>query len=121
MTTATDNVPTASPLRSWADGAAKQTVLDFVERTVIEVPVEERVAVFDNDGTLWCEKPMPIQADFIVRRLAEMAEGDPDLRARQPWQAAYEGDFGWFGTVLVEHYAGNDSNVGTLLTGVLAA
>jgi len=37
------------------------------------VPVEERIAVFDNDGTLWCEKPMPIQADFILRRLYEMA------------------------------------------------
>jgi hypothetical protein len=39
------------------------------------VPVRERVTVFDNDGTLWCEKPMPIRLDFILRRLAEMAEG----------------------------------------------
>jgi phosphoglycolate phosphatase-like HAD superfamily hydrolase len=109
-------------LQGWREGAAKRAVVAFVERVVSAgVPLEERVAVFDNDGTLWCEKPMPIQADFILRRLAEMAEADPDLRARQPWQAAYERDFGWFGTVLAEHYAGNDSNVGTLLTGVLAA
>ena len=40
--------------------------------------VEERVAVFDNDGTLWCEKPMPIQLDFILRRFAEMPDADPD-------------------------------------------
>ena len=51
-------------------------------------PPDERVAVFDNDGTLWCEKPMPIQLDFILRRLAEMAEADPSLRDRQPWKAA---------------------------------
>ena len=84
-------------------------------------PVEERVAVFDNDGTLWCEKPMPIQLDFILRRLVEMAEADPELRDRQPWKAAYERDYGWLGTVLAEHYAGDDTNVRTLLGGVLAA
>ena len=62
--------------------------MDFVERVVSDgVPVEERVAVFDNDGTLWCEKPLPIQADFILRRLFEMAQADPELRDR----AAMEG------------------------------
>ena len=96
--------------------------MEFVERTVVgRVPVEERVAVFDNDGTLWCEKPMPIQADFILRRLFEMAQADPELRDRQPWKAAYERDYGWLGTVLAEHYAGNDTNVRTLSAGVLAA
>jgi phosphoglycolate phosphatase-like HAD superfamily hydrolase len=77
--------------------------------------------VFDNDGTLWCEKPLPIQADFILRRLSEMAEADPQLRDRQPWKAAYERDYGWLGAVLAEHYAGDDTNVRTLLAGVLAA
>jgi phosphoserine phosphatase len=85
------------------------------------VPVEERVAVFDNDGTLWCEKPMPIQADFILRRLFEMADADVALRDRQPWKAAYERDYGWLGKVIDEHYAGDDTNVRTLLGGVLAA
>jgi phosphoserine phosphatase len=111
----------AEPLASWNDGPTKDAVLGFVERVTDGVPPDERVAVFDNDGTLWCEKPMPIQADFILRRLHEMAEADPALRAKQPWQAAYEGDFGWFGTVLEEHYAGNDTNVRTLLGGVIAA
>ena len=85
------------------------------------MPVEERVAVFDNDGTLWCEKPMPIQLDFILRRLAEMAEADPTLRDRQPWKAAYERDYGWLGEVMAEHYAGDDTNVRTLAGGILAA
>ena len=109
-------------LTSWNAGAARQAVVEFVERTVSDdVPVEERLAVFDNDGTLWCEKPMPIQADFILRRLFEMAQADPELRGRQPWKAAYERDYGWLGKVLAEHYAGDETNVRTLLAGVLAA
>jgi len=79
------------------------------------------VAVFDNDGTLWCEKPLPIQADFILRRLAEMAEADPALREQQPWKAAYERDYAWLGKVIDEHYAGDDTNVRLVLGGVIAA
>jgi phosphoglycolate phosphatase-like HAD superfamily hydrolase len=109
-------------LTCWNDGAARRAVVHFVERTLAEgVPVEERVAVFDNDGTLWCEKPLPIQADFILRRLAEMAQADPELRDRQPWKAAYERDYGWLGTVLNEHYAGDDTNLPTLAAGILGA
>ena len=115
----------ASELAGWREGAAKQAIVEFVNRACGEgtdrVPVEQRVAVFDNDGTLWCEKPLPIQADFILRRLYEMAEADPELRERQPWKAAYERDYGWLGQVMVEHYAGDDTNVRTLLGGVLAA
>src|SRR4051794_12598029 len=111
----------AEILTSWNDGAAKQSIVDFVDRTVSEVPVDERVATFDNDGTLWCEKPLPIQADFILRRLSAMAEAAPDLRARQPWKAAYEHDYAWLGAVLAEHYAGDDTNVRTLAGGILAA
>jgi phosphoserine phosphatase len=111
----------AEVLASWSDGAAREAIVAFVERAVSDVPVEERVAAFDNDGTLWCEKPMPIQADFILRRLSEMAQADPQLRDRQPWKAAYERDYGWLGKVLAEHYAGDETNVRTLLGGVLAA
>ena len=86
-------------LASWRDGPAKQAIIDFVARTCGEggspaVPPEERVAVFDNDGTLWCEKPMPIQLDFILRRLAEMAAAQPELAAEQPWKAVVERDYG---------------------------
>ena len=111
-----------SSLDGWTDGAAKRAIVDFVEGIVSAgVPAEERVAVFDNDGTLWAEHPMPIQADFIIRRLAQMAEEDPQLREKQPWKAAHERDYAWFGKVLYDHYAGDDSGIPVLLGGVLAA
>src|SRR4051812_5537033 len=113
-------------LSSWRDGRAKQAILEFVATTCGHdgsepVPVEERVAVFDNDGTLWCEKPVPIQMDFILRRFVEMAEADTALRDRQPWKAASGRDRAWFDQVMTQHYAGDDSNVKTLAGGVLAA
>jgi phosphoserine phosphatase len=64
---------------------------------------------------------MPIQLDFILRRLVEMAEAKPGLRDRQPWKAAYERDYGWLGALMAEHYAGDDSNVKVLAAGILAA
>jgi phosphoserine phosphatase len=109
-------------LASWNDGATQEALVGFVERTVSDgVPVEERVAVFDNDGTLWCEKPMPIQLDFILRRLVAMAEAQSELRERQPWKAASERDYGWFGKLMAGHYAGDDTDVLTLAAGILAA
>ena len=113
-------------LSSWRDGPAKQAIIDFVARTCGEdgstpVPPDERVAVFDNDGTLWCEKPMPIQLDFILRRLAEMVRTQPELAAQQPWKAVSERDYRWFGALMDEHYAGDDTNVRLLARGILAA
>ena len=86
-----------SALDNWTDGPTKSAIVDFVARVSDEngpdfVEPAARVAVFDNDGTLWCEKPMPIQLDFTVRRLAEMARDDPSLQQQQPWKAAYEKD-----------------------------
>jgi phosphoserine phosphatase len=109
------------PLASWNEGPAKEAILQFVARTCETVPEAERVAVFDNDGTLWCEKPMPIQLDFILRRLSAMAEADSSLRDRQPWKAAHERDYAWLARVMGEHYAGDDTNVGTLAAGIVAA
>src|SRR3954453_9609839 len=108
-------------LSSWRDSPAQEAIVGFVARVCDEVPVEERVAGFDNDGALWCEKPMPIQLDFILRRLSEMAELDPSLRERQPWKAARARDYGWLAQVMAEHYAGDDTNVRTLGAGVVAA
>jgi hypothetical protein len=85
------------------------------------VPPEERVAVSDNDGTLWCEKPMPIQLDFILRRLAVMAAEQLELSAQQPWKAVTERDYGWFGASMDEHYAGDDTNVRLLARVILVA
>jgi phosphoglycolate phosphatase-like HAD superfamily hydrolase len=112
-------------LASWRDGPTKESILTFVRSVSGDgpdfVPEGERVAAFDNDGTLWCEKPMPIQLDFILRRLFAMAEAQPDLRERQPWKAAYERDYGWMGALVAQHYAGDDTNVQVLAAGVLAA
>ena len=113
-------------LATWTDRDAKRAILDFLaavrgENGSPAVPVEERVAVFDNDGTLWCEQPVPIQMDFVLRRLVAMAKADPALRERQPWKAAHEGDHAWFSTVMAEHYAGDDHNVETLAGGIIAA
>jgi phosphoserine phosphatase len=112
-------------LSSWNEGSAKHAIVEFVRRVSADgpdhVPVEERVAVFDNDGTLWCEKPMPIQLDFILRRLVAMATETPELQQRQPWQAAFERDYGWFAKLMADHYAGDDTNVRTLAGGILRA
>jgi phosphoserine phosphatase len=113
-------------LASWNDGPAAAAIRNFVGRVAIEgspefVPPDERVAVFDNDGTLWCEKPMPIQLDFILRRLAAMADQEPELRTRQPWQAAYTRDYGWLGQVITNHYQGDDRELPVLAAGVLQA
>jgi phosphoglycolate phosphatase-like HAD superfamily hydrolase len=112
-----------SVLSCWRDGPARQAIIEFVERVRAEngVPVEERVAVFDNDGTLWCEKPMPIQLEFILRRFAEMVNVQPELCARQPWKAVAERDRGWFDALMDEHYEGDDSNLRTLAHGILSA
>ena len=117
---ATTSARSGTALASWRDGSAKDAILDFVANAQA-VPVEERVAVFDNDGTLWCEKPMPIQLDFILRRLSEMVTADPALRDRQPWKAALERDYAWLARVMDEHYAGDDTNVQTLGAGIVAA
>jgi len=109
-------------LASWNEGAAKAAIVAFVEETVARgVPIAERIAVFDADGTLWCEKPVPVEADFLLRRLAEMAETDAELRDRQPWKAACEHDNEWFAEVISEHYAGDDTKAQTLLAAVSGA
>jgi phosphoglycolate phosphatase-like HAD superfamily hydrolase len=118
--------PDQGALASWRAGPARRAIDEFVERVrgagdTPPVPEEQRVAVFDNDGTLWCEKPMPIQLDFVLRRLVEMAEGDPALRAKQPWQAACERDAEWLASVVTDHYAGDERKAKTLMAGVLAA
>jgi len=111
-------------LASWREGPTRDAIVAFVENATAgpgAIPADERIAVFDNDGTLWVEKPLPIQADFILRRLYEMAEADPALREKQPWKAAHERDYAWLGKVMEDHYNGDDTNVGVLLGGVLAA
>jgi phosphoglycolate phosphatase-like HAD superfamily hydrolase len=114
------------PLPSWNDTPTRRSILDFVA-TVTEtdgsgfVPVPERIATFDADGTLWCEKPVQIQIAWLLQRLAEMAEKDASLRTEQPFQAAYQKDDKWFSDVVTKHYNGDDSGVKVLLGGVTKA
>ena len=114
----------ADPLPSWNQEASKAAIIEFVDTVCGRngsqaVPVEERVAVFDNDGTLWCEKPMPIQLDFFLKRWVEMANAQPELLEQQPWKAAIEADYAWFGSAIDEHYVGNDTKVKMLTGGIL--
>lgn len=116
----------ADVLPSWRDGGTRAAILDFVDRVTREggpdhLPPADRIAVFDNDGTLWCEKPMPIELGFLLRRMAEMAEADPELRERQPYRAAHGGDLSWLGEAITKHYQGDDGDVGILLAGVVEA
>ena len=108
-------------LPSWNDTPTRQAIIEFVEQVARDVPVEERVAVFDNDGTLWCEKPMQPEIGFLLERLAAMAEADASLRERQPWKAAHEGDLAWMGGAITKHYRGDESDVKLLMAGVIQA
>ncbi|MDG5486136.1 HAD family hydrolase [Mycolicibacterium gadium] len=111
-------------LGTWSDGPTKSAIVDFVGRVTTEGPnyvvPEERVAVFDNDGTLWCEKPIYIQLDFIVRRLAEKAAADGSLADQQPYKAAVAGDLQWFGGAITKHYQGNDTDLKVLAGGIMS-
>lgn len=88
----------AGSLPSWNDGPAKQAIISFVEKvteagTESYVPKEERLAVFDNDGTLWCENPMPVQLAFALDSLRQMVEKKPELKNNTMVMAALDGDF----------------------------
>jgi phosphoserine phosphatase len=113
-------------LELWRDGPAKRAIVEFVARVTAEggpdfTPPADRIATFDNDGTLWCEKPMYIQLGFILRRWVEMADQNPALRAQQPWQAAVEKDYAWLDRAIAKHYSGDDSDIPSLVHGVVSA
>jgi hypothetical protein len=87
----------ADVLRSWNDGAAKRAIVEFVGRVTREgspdfVPIPERVATFDNDGTLWAEKPLPFQLLFIFDRVNAMAPQHSEWRNREPFASLLKGD-----------------------------
>ena len=85
------------PLPSWNDGANKQAIIGFVGRITQQggpdfVPPAERIATFDNDGTLWVEHPMYTQLAFALDRVKAMAPSHPEWKDTQPFKAALEGD-----------------------------
>src|SRR6266568_4832655 len=85
------------PLPSWNDGPAKKTITEFVAKVTKEgsphfVPPNERIATFDNDGTLWCEKPMPIQLFFALDRVKELAPQHPEWKDKEPFASLLKCD-----------------------------
>ncbi len=87
----------ADPLPSWNDGATKQSITTFVSRVTTQggpdfVPADQRIATFDNDGTLWIEQPMYVQLAFILDRVKALAPQNPGWKTKQPFQAVLDGD-----------------------------
>lgn len=90
-------------LTSWNDGDARTAILAFVEGAVTPgdsyVEPADRIAVFDNDGTMWIEQPLPVQLDFIFRSLAQAAQDDKSLADKQPYKAILTQDQDFFSSV----------------------
>jgi phosphoserine phosphatase len=85
------------PLPSWNDGPVKQSIINFVKKVTKPgspdfVPVPERIAVFDNDGTLWCEKPLPVQLYFALDRVNTLAPQHPEWKTNEPFASILKGD-----------------------------
>jgi phosphoglycolate phosphatase-like HAD superfamily hydrolase len=86
-----------APLAAWNDGAAKQSIVDFVQRVTAPggtdfVPQPERIAVFDNDGTLWAEQPMYFQLLFALDRVRALAAQHPEWKGEEPFASLLAGD-----------------------------
>ncbi len=105
-------------LPSWRDTPTRRALEDFVASVVDgpdAVPPDERVAVFDNDGTLWGEKPMPTQLHYLVEQWKAAAAADPTLAGKQPYLAATTGDLAWIAGAIDNHYAGDDADLHTII------
>jgi hypothetical protein len=87
----------ADPLPSWNDGATKKSIIGFVEKVTKPgspdfVPVAERIATFDNDGTLWAEQPMYFQFFFTLDRVKALAPQHPEWKTKEPFASLLKGD-----------------------------
>jgi hypothetical protein len=87
----------ADPLPSWNDGASKQAIEQFVHQVTDKgsssfVPPAERIATFDNDGTLWSEQPMYFQAFFVFDRIKALAPQHPEWQTQEPYASVLKGD-----------------------------
>ncbi len=85
------------PLPSWNEGTTKQSIIDFITSTTEEgnpdfIPAQDRIACFDNDGTLWTEQPMYFQLAFAIDRVKALAPEHPEWKENQPFKALLEGD-----------------------------
>ena len=111
-------------LPSWNESIAKTAILEFADAVAgpgpSHVAPADRVAAFDNDGTLWCEKPTYVQADFIFRRWKAMVEADPGKAAQQPYKAVVEDDRAWLAS-LTDHLPDVLRGAAEAYTGVTVA
>ena len=87
----------ADPLPSWNEGKTKQSIMAFVEKVTKPgspdfVPLPERIATFDNDGTLWCEQPIPVQLFFTLDRIMTLASQHPEWKEKEPFASLLKGD-----------------------------
>jgi phosphoglycolate phosphatase-like HAD superfamily hydrolase len=87
----------ADPLPSWNDGPAKRSIIAFVEKVTIPtspdfVPAPQRIATFDNDGTLWSEQPVPVQFYFVADRVKALAPQHPEWKDKEPFASLLKGD-----------------------------
>ena len=85
------------PLPSWNEGPVKKSIIDFVTKVTNEgtpdfVPPAERIATFDNDGTLWCEQPIPVQLYFALDRVKALAPQHPEWKDTEPFASLLKGD-----------------------------
>jgi phosphoserine phosphatase len=92
-----DAIFAADPLPSWNDGPAKQSIFSFVDKVTTEgspsfVPVPDRIATFDNDGTLWCEQPVPVQVYFARDRVKALVPQHPEWKTQEPFASLLKGD-----------------------------
>jgi phosphoglycolate phosphatase-like HAD superfamily hydrolase len=115
-----------NPLPSWNDNAAKQSIITFLQAVTDPgsadfVPPAERIATFDNDGTLWLEKPLYIQLQHGLHAIGKMAAEKPGVRDRQPFKAVFEKDMAWLGKVAADFARGDPSGVITLISGYVEA
>jgi len=93
---ATTPASAADPLPSWNDGPAKKAIADFVTKVTTKgpdfVPAVDRIATFDNDGTLWAEQPMYFQAFFVFDRIEALAPRHPEWKEKEPFASVLKGD-----------------------------
>jgi phosphoserine phosphatase len=111
------DISKSDPLNLWNEGTTKASILSFVETATDEtnsifLPAQDRVAVFDMDGTLLLEKPNYVLFDFINRIIMEQIAGNPALKQKQPYKAFYEQDWAYFEKL---NYYGDDGLYSILL------
>lgn len=117
QSTAQTVLVTNDPLALWNKGPAKTSILNFIGTVTDKnnpgfLPVEERVAVFDMDGTILLEKPGFVLFDFVIRKLLQQIDAKPELTQKQPYKAVYEQDWGYFEKISLY---GDDGLYGLLL------